>query len=78
MNNNPWATAQEVFNKNARIDQKVASRLADLSEHRARDDKLAFAMASGRVYGLQQQFYDMRLRKQLHGDWRHAPVEKPW
>ena len=75
---NPWATAQELFNKNARMDRKVAKRLNDLSKQQARDDKLAFAIASGRCYGLQQQFYDMRLRKELDRESRHPAGEKLW
>ena len=60
------------------MDRKVAKRLNDLSKQQARDDKLAFAIASGRCYGLQQQFYDMRLRKELDRESRHPTGEKLW
>ena len=60
------------------MDRQVAQRLEGLSKHEARDDKLAFAISSGRVYGLQQQFYDMRLRKELDRESRNAVGEKLW
>ena len=73
---NPWAGAQELFNKNARIDRNVARRLETLSRQEARDDKLAFAIEAGRVYGLRQQKYDMQLKRELNRAWRHAPTER--
>ena len=78
MTDNPWQTAQEAFNKYARIDPAQGQRLAHLSKQLVRNDKLAWAIESGRVYGLRQQKYDMALRRQLNADWRRAPVEQHW
>ena len=75
---NPWAGAQELFKKNARIDRNVARRLATLSKQEVRDDKLAFAIEAGRVYGLRQQKYDMQLKRELNKAWRRAPTEHAW
>ena len=78
MTDNPWQTAQEAFNKYARTDHQQGLRLAELSKRQVRNDKLAWAIESGRVYGLRQQKYDMALRRQLNADWRRAPVEQHW
>ena len=73
---NPWATAQERFNRNARMDRQQAMRLNRMSVHQANDDKLAYAIEAGRVYGLRQQKYDMILKKQLNRD--KPPTEHMW
>ena len=75
---NPWATVAERANKFARFDSRLGRRLADLSKHLARDEKLAFAIDEGRVYGLRQQKYGMLLKKQLNADWRRPPTEEMW
>ena len=71
-----WMTASERMNSFARMDTSLANRLNDLSEHQARENKLAFAIESGRVYGLRAQKCDMRLKKQLNNDWQRPPVEQ--
>jgi len=78
MTDNPWAGAQEAFNKFARQDREVAQKLNNLSQHEARDNKLAFAIEEGRVYGLRQQKYDMVLKKQLNRDYKRPPVAPMW
>ena len=75
---NPWAPAQERFNRYVRLDPQLARRLNALTEHQTQDNKLAFAIESGRVYGLRQQKYDMLLKRQLNKDYRHAPTEPMW
>ena len=72
----PWMGPQQVFNKFSRIDRALASRLNSLSAHQAKEDKLASAIESGRVYGLQQQFYEMRLKRKLNQ--QHPPTEDMW
>ena len=44
----------------------------------ARDDKMAFAIEAGRIYGLRQQKYNMTLKKQLNRDCKQPPVEQMW
>jgi hypothetical protein len=75
---NPWAPAQERFNRNARMDRQQAMRLNALSVHQSSDDKLAYDVEAGRIYGLRQQKYDMLLKKQLNLDYRKPPVEHMW
>ena len=48
------------------MDPSLANRLNELSMHQAADDKMAFAIEGGRIYGLQAQYYHMMLRKQLN------------
>ena len=78
MDRGPWAPAPEVFNRFARMDRSVAETLNVLSQLQARDDKLAFAIEEGRVYGLRQQKYEMTLKKQLNRQWRNPPFEAQW
>ena len=73
-----WMTASERMNRFARMDRNLANRLNDLSEHQARENKLAVAIESGRVYGLRAQKYGMLLKREIDKDWRNPPVEKAW
>ena len=74
-----WMTASERMNRFARIDPNLARRLNGLSEHQAHENKLAFAIESGRIYGLRAQKCDMHLKRQLTQEWRRArPVEPMW
>ena len=74
-----WMTASEYLNRFARMDHSLAKRLNNLSEHQAREEKLASAIESGRIYGLRAQKCDMYLKRQLPGRFRQAsPVEKMW
>ena len=74
----PWLHPAEVMNRFARLDRSLADKLNVLSELQARDNKLAEALESGRIYGLRQQKFDMMLKKQLNRQWRKAPTEAPW
>jgi hypothetical protein len=74
----PWAPAQETFNRFARMDSQLGRKLADLSAQQARDDKLAFAIEAGRVYGLRTQKLNMNLKKELYKDWKYSPTEPMW
>ena len=60
------------------MDQRLGRQLAELSKLQAHDNKLAFALESGRIYGLRQQKYDMVLKRELNKDYRRPPVEKMW
>jgi len=60
------------------MDRQQAMRLNALSVHQASDDKLAYAVEAGRIYGMRQQKYDMLLKKQLNLDYRKPPVEHMW
>ncbi len=74
-----WMTASEHMNRFARIDPNLARRLNGLSQHQAHENKLAFAIESGRIYGLRAQKCDVHLKRQLPREWRRAsPVEHAW
>ena len=64
------------FNKYVRMDNRLANQLNELSEQEASDVKLAHAIEAGRCYGLQQQYYQMILRRQLNRE--KAEVQAPW
>jgi hypothetical protein len=49
----------------------------ELTKAQARDTKLANAIEAGRTYGLQQQFYEMKLQRQL-GKKLHGLTEDSW
>ena len=63
---NPWATAGERLNKFVSQDPSLGRKLKELSADQARDNRLAFALEAGRVYGLRQQYYDMKLQRGLN------------
>ena len=44
----------------------------------ARDSKLAFALEAGRIYGLRQQFYDMKLQRGLNKEAKQNHTEERW
>ena len=72
----PWDSAQQRLNKFARTDHQLGSRLKQLTGQQSFENKLRFAMDSGRIYGLQAQKYDFTLKRGLIRDWRPAPTQK--
>ena len=52
-----WRSASERLNQFANMDPALRQELNALSRAQARDDKLAFALEAGRIYGLRQEFY---------------------
>ena len=73
-----WRTASERFNKFVRQDHNLGVQLANLSKEQARNDKIAFKLEEGRIYGLRQQYYDFILQRGLAADMRKPPVESHW
>jgi hypothetical protein len=50
-----------------------------LSKAQSRDDKLAFKLEEGRIYGLRQEYYDMKLKRDLSRTLRREGVtEEHW
>jgi hypothetical protein len=47
------------------MDAGLMQDLASLSKDQARDDKIAFKLEEGRVYGLRQQYYENKLARDL-------------
>jgi len=73
-----WQTAAERLNRYVRQDHELGTRLASLGKQQARNDKLAFKLEEGRVYGLRQQYYNLKLQRQLGKEMRNPPVEPHW
>ena len=71
-----WQTASERLNRYVRVDPALGRQLADLSREQARNDKLAFKLEEGRIYGLRQQYYDFILQRELSR--MPAMVEPHW
>ena len=75
---NPCATAGERLNKFVSLDPSLARKLKELSADQARDDRLAFALEAGRVYGLRQQYYNMKLQRGLNRELKEPLTEEAW
>ena len=73
-----WMTASERLKLFAPMDTNLGKRLAELSIQDVYENKMIYALESGRIYGLRQQKYDHILRRQLHKDWQRPPVERMW
>jgi len=60
-----WATASDRLYRFASMDPSLRQQLATLSKAESRDDKLAFKLEEGRTYGMRQQFYAYKLKRDL-------------
>ena len=78
MFSSPWATAGERLNRFVSQDPSLGRKLKELSLDQAHDNKLAFALEAGRVYGMRQQYYDMTLQKGLNRETRQEHTEEAW
>jgi hypothetical protein len=74
-----WQTAAERLNRFAHMDSSLRRELNNLSMAEARDDKLASKLEGGRIYGLQQEYYGNKLRRDLARSLRREDVtEEHW
>ena len=74
-----WRSAAERLNEFASLDPSLRSELNTLSKAQSRDDKLAFKLEEGRIYGLRQEYYDMKLKRDLARTLRRDdPTEEHW
>ena len=74
-----WRSAAERLNQFASLDPGLRSELNILSKAQSRDDKLAFKLEEGRIYGLRQEYYDMKLKRDLVRFLRREdPTEEHW
>ena len=60
-----WRSAAERLNQFASQDPSLRQELNALSKAQSRDDKIAFKLEEGRTYGMRQQFYDNKLKRDL-------------
>ena len=72
----PWTYIQQSANKYAREDPVLGHILSDLSKQQSRDDKLVWALESGRCYGMRQQFYQMYQKRLLN--MQTAKTQEMW
>ena len=74
-----WRSAAERLNQFASMDPGLRQELNALSRAQARDDKLAFALEAGRIYGLRQEFYEYKLKRDLARSLRRTDItEEHW
>ena len=74
-----WQTAAERLNRFAHMNPGLRHELGKLSQAEARDDKIAFKLEEGRVYGVRQEFYDNKPRRDLARDLqREGVLEEHW
>ena len=78
MQTSSWMTASERLNQFAPMDTTLGKRLAALSLQDADENKMTYALESGRIYGLRQEKYDHILRRQIHQDWQQKRAEILW
>ena len=60
-----WRSAAERMNEFASMDPSLRQELNALSKAQARDNKIAFKLEEGRVYGMRQQYYQNKLKRDL-------------
>jgi hypothetical protein len=61
------------------MDPNLRHELNSLSKGQSRDDKIAFRLEQGRIYGLRQEYYDMKLKRGLVRNLRRDdPTEEHW
>ena len=65
MSSSDWQTASERLNRYASMDPALGRQLLELGKGQARNDKIAFKLEEGRIYGLRQQYYDFILQREL-------------
>ena len=74
-----WQTASDRLNSFHNLDAKLRYDLCVLSKEASRDDKLAFKLEEGRTYGMRQQYYDNKLRRDLARSLRTTDItEDHW
>ena len=74
-----WRSASERMNQFAHMDPGLRQELCTLNKAQSRDDKLAFKLEEGRIYGMRQQYYDNKLKRDLARSLNHTDItEERW
>ena len=73
-----WRDAGDRLNQFVRQDKALGRQLATLSKEQSRNEKIAFKLEEGRVYGLRQQYYDFILQRQLGKEMQKSHTEPHW
>jgi len=67
------------MNEFASMDPSLRQELNALSKAQARDNKIAFKLEEGRVYGMRQQYYQNKLKRDLARSLRREDItEEHW
>ena len=69
-----WRSAAERMNEFASMDPSLRQELNALSKEQARDNKIAFKLEEGRVYGMRQQYYQNKLKRDLARSLRREDI----
>jgi len=74
-----WQTASDRLNRFRFLDAKLRYDLSKLCVEQSRDDKLAFKLEEGRTYGMRQQYYDNKQKRDLARTLRRTSItEEHW
>ena len=74
-----WQSASDRLNRFRYLDGNLRYDLSKLCEAQSRDDKLAFKLEEGRTYGMRQQYYDNKLKRDLTRTLRRTSItEEHW
>ena len=74
-----WQTASDRLNRFRTLDPSLGYELSKLCVAASRDDKLAFKLEEGRTYGMRQQYYDNKLKRDLARSLNHTDItEEHW
>ena len=74
-----WQSASDRLNRFRFLDANLRSDLSKLCIAQSRDDKLAFKLEEGRTYGMRQQYYDNKLKRDLARTLRRTSItEDHW
>ena len=74
-----WRSAAERMTEFASMDPSLRQELNALSKAQARDTKIAFRLEEGRVYGMRQQYFENKLKRDLARTLRREDItEEHW
>ena len=74
-----WRTGSERMYEFANMDPGLRQQLNALAMAQARDEKIAIKLEEGRTYGMRQQYYDNKLKRDLaRALRRHDLTEEHW
>jgi hypothetical protein len=74
-----WRSAAERLNEFASVDPTLRLELNALNKAQSRDDKIADKLEAGRTYGMRQQYYENRMKRDLARQLRVTDItEEHW
>lgn len=74
-----WRSAAERLNEFASVDPTLRLELNALNKAQSRDDKIADKLEAGRTYGMRQQYYENRMKRDLARKLRVTDItEEHW